>query len=797
MASLAQMLGGKKNQDISDILYSSLFGNKKKPTKKTSPAQVKTTESSGDESQVALLRSIAANARISAKNSMALPSILSQTNIMQKNIAKLVKIQGSSPTTKADSFFSSSKFRENAYEAGYRKNLSSLTPTKAEPEKKQGFFSGLLSSVAGSIASFFSVGLMKIVIGGALLVGLGKYFRDPDFKSRMDEVMISFRDAIFSTEGWKNFKKGAAEVGKVLLAIVALKLAFKGLAAWISSLAMGGMGMPGGLGMPGGPAGKGGPYRDPTTGRYSKRPNLPWYKRAWQGTKNAAGWMRNRRAAMVGVGLTALGAGGYAYGANELDNWAEEESPSAGNITPQATGESPTASDMTPSTSPQQSSGTNWGRVAVNSALAGLTIVSAREMVSNIKVTAGLAKAPKTGSLLTRIKSLFTTARAKGWGARFLAKLPMKLGTSKVGKKVAQKLMAIAIGIFLPGPGWVGAIVSLMWLALDLYFLYDIFDSIITDIINEDNSVTSPTPQIKDPAYDSPSQRTSAPASSMPGYNPQTGFGNFMDRYGAGGVGGNFGGQKLSGDLPGLGTDFSNTDFSQVKDSIILHEGTGKGGRNPYETVFGYGKYGSPEKPLTDMTIREVLAFQDKLRNNTRGVISGGTSAVGAYQFLKDTLAKNAQIVFGPAYMSQKFTPETQDKLAQLNFDSAKKTPELLAKQWAYFRFTHERGGAALRAQSPGTPTPPPAGMQAPLAPPAPMPGPLSPNYRGAPTRPSDSIVPLPSYSSGGAPTVIDASKTVIAPPAGSPPPPAAQAMPAINNPELGSLLLKNEYHYS
>ena len=82
-------------------------------------SNVSETISSGSSS---VLQEISINSRITAKNSMALPRIAEQMNIMQKNVAKLVKLQGGTPSTKAQSYFSSAKFRENAYEATFNKN---------------------------------------------------------------------------------------------------------------------------------------------------------------------------------------------------------------------------------------------------------------------------------------------------------------------------------------------------------------------------------------------------------------------------------------------------------------------------------------------------------------------------------------------------------------------------------------------------------------------------------------------------------------------------------------------------
>lgn len=51
---------------------------------------------------------------------------------------------------------------------------------------------------------------------------------------------------------------------------------------------------------------------------------------------------------------------------------------------------------------------------------------------------------------------------------------------------------------------------------------------------------------------------------------------------------------------------------------------------SPYNTVLGYGKYGLPEKPLTDMTISEVYNFQ----RNTLLKNHGTSSAAGAFQIV-------------------------------------------------------------------------------------------------------------------------------------------------------------------
>ena len=110
------------------------------------------------------LQEISINGKITAKNSMALPAMASQMNIMQKNIAKLVK----KPSIKPDNYFSDAKFRENAYEATFNKNVRSTTPTKVE-QNKQGGLLGSLSGILGIVGNIFSSMLKPLSFFGGVL----------------------------------------------------------------------------------------------------------------------------------------------------------------------------------------------------------------------------------------------------------------------------------------------------------------------------------------------------------------------------------------------------------------------------------------------------------------------------------------------------------------------------------------------------------------------------------------------------------------------------------------------------
>lgn len=94
------------------------------------------------------------------------------------------------------------------------------------------------------------------------------------------------------------------------------------------------------------------------------------------------------------------------------------------------------------------------------------------------------------------------------------------------------------------------------------------------------------------------------------------------------------------------GADITKTEG--LREQIALGEGTtdaqaqAHGFASGYDVPYGYGQYGMPEKPLSQMTIAEVKEFQKKQIGATRGTIPGthmGTGAVGKYQVTQGTLA--------------------------------------------------------------------------------------------------------------------------------------------------------------
>lgn len=147
---------------LGSVIGTKIFGKGYSATRGSGPGKTTSPNALMSDSS-SLLQDINTNSKITAKNSMALPAMAKQMNIMQKNIAKLVTTFGEKPSTKADSFFSSAKFRENQYESQFSSNKK---PTRVEASKEKsgggGGILGILGSVVGGISSVISSAISGI-----------------------------------------------------------------------------------------------------------------------------------------------------------------------------------------------------------------------------------------------------------------------------------------------------------------------------------------------------------------------------------------------------------------------------------------------------------------------------------------------------------------------------------------------------------------------------------------------------------------------------------------------------------
>ena len=140
---------------------------------------------------------------IIAKNSMSLPGIARDMNVLRQNLVKLVKLQPGGKEkarTKADAWFLREDERETALEVQKNKEMDKGKKVVAatQPEEKGGFLEGIL----GSIMSFFSNGFMGAITSlfnpGLILKAISKVF--------LPAVLIgSLVNGII--DGWKKWQE--------------------------------------------------------------------------------------------------------------------------------------------------------------------------------------------------------------------------------------------------------------------------------------------------------------------------------------------------------------------------------------------------------------------------------------------------------------------------------------------------------------------------------------------------------------------------------------------------------------
>ena len=126
---------------------------------------VELTSSSSSLSSVSLNR-IKLDSEITAKNSMVLPALARDINIMRQNIAKLLKEFGVKPTYRSDRFFKKSVEREKEYESSL--SNGSRSPEKLNTSNDEKESSGGILSILGKIIPFVTS------IGGILISSIGK-----------------------------------------------------------------------------------------------------------------------------------------------------------------------------------------------------------------------------------------------------------------------------------------------------------------------------------------------------------------------------------------------------------------------------------------------------------------------------------------------------------------------------------------------------------------------------------------------------------------------------------------------
>ena len=197
-----------------------------------------------------ILETISYSTKMTAKNTMVLPALHRDVNVIRQNMVKLVKLKGGDARTKADMYFVKSKDREDKYERELKKErIKQRKVEKVDEEEKEktkgflgGVFSIIIKTLEGIVSSIVKLGKVILksfkflaeviveVISTALsfimkplklLGGVLKDFIGNFFKNRLMYILVSsfVRAAVSSVFGLLFSKKTLARLGWFLLGV--------------------------------------------------------------------------------------------------------------------------------------------------------------------------------------------------------------------------------------------------------------------------------------------------------------------------------------------------------------------------------------------------------------------------------------------------------------------------------------------------------------------------------------------------------------------------------------------------
>jgi hypothetical protein len=236
---------------IMAALFPGVKGYQAKAAKDTST--LKTSSSTISTGQVELITNKLDELRLeqkqTSKNTLVLPLMARDFDIMKKNIIKLVKLNGGIPTSRAESFFMTQKQKEEALEARFGKKSPTKVEMKAQEKESilSKLFGWLFSGFKGGLAGVLNGLLTTLLKGGLLagiLVGIGKYFNDPEFRKNVNETLDKFMKTVFGADYWENLKKGLLIVVGGFLAVKTALIAFEVFMYRLISRLSGGLGLP-------------------------------------------------------------------------------------------------------------------------------------------------------------------------------------------------------------------------------------------------------------------------------------------------------------------------------------------------------------------------------------------------------------------------------------------------------------------------------------------------------------------------------------------------------------------------
>ena len=356
---------------------------------------------------------------IIGRNSMALPIMMRDINVMKQGILKLVKATtGRAQADKTDKFFASSSAREKDYESQMAAKTSK-SPTKTGDKKDgKGFFGQANDFLNAIIAGGLTNMLIKGGLIAGILYGIGKFFTSAEFRNGIFDMIGKFGRTVFGEEGWKDVKKNILYGSAILLAgMVAIKGTISLVVAGLAFLAKKLFGFGGVSSMGGGVGGRG---------------------------RGGAGKV------FRGLGMAGIGLGLY----NLFSGSGDGESSGLGGAAAAATGlAASSAIDMfagprttTPAATPTTTEDTKGPRPKGK--------FSGRAWDMN----PGISKTAPTKALESVPKGKFLV---------FLERVAPDLF-----KKIGKRLLAAGAGLFVPGPGWFMtalSIVGTLSLAWELY----------------------------------------------------------------------------------------------------------------------------------------------------------------------------------------------------------------------------------------------------------------------------------------------------------------------------------------
>jgi hypothetical protein len=446
------------------------------------------------------LTRIGVDSKLTAKNTVVLPAMARDMNLMRMNMQKMVKLSGGTPSTKSDMFFKRAGDREAQYEGQYKKNSGGLAPTPVGEKKEGGGFfdmiKGFLGMGIGPLIESILGGLFKAGLLLTIMNGIGKYFSDKDFRESVNNAFDKFFTAVFGEDYKKQLTIGA---GILIAAMVGLEAAFTAAAIRISRLG-------GGLGLPSsnpssGPGGKGG----------------------------RGGWMKTLGRGALAIGGVALLTEGVKYYLQQGESEADAKKLAQQDIDNQAR-ETLSPGEEIVSKKPEGMRGSEIVDRAGSAAQSAITIGTGISMLpsgaSPIPSTVAPPSAAgkpltsfgsvganremeKNKTLWEKIAKVMKKAYEKGASKIMLSKLGQKFGTW-----MAIKMATVAAGVvaapFSAGASLLISAIGVGMLAKDVYDLYEWFMEYEKELDAFEKS-SSPTPVAAEPTNVSPS---SAPATS-------------------------------------------------------------------------------------------------------------------------------------------------------------------------------------------------------------------------------------------------------------------------------------------